>query len=274
MTPAQALPLFRAYLVREEKSDATIEKYLRDAACFVRFLGTREITRELTLDYKHHLQRTYALRSVNSMLASLNSYLSFLGLSHFRVKNLRCQRQTYCSRDKQLTKEEYIRLLSAARGKESLHLILQTLCATGIRVSELSYFTVEGVKAGQISVRCKSKTRLILIPRKLQKQLLHFARRQKIDSGVIFRSRNGSPLHRSCIWRQMKKLCKEAGVQPGKVFPHNLRKLFARTFYRQEKDIAKLADILGHSSINTTRIYIMSTGEDHLRRLERLGLVV
>jgi len=265
---------FRAYLIREEKSDATVEKYLRDAAAFARFAAGREVSKELTLSYKKTLQQRYALRSVNSMLASVNSFLSYLGKPECRVKNLRAQRRTYCPEEKELTREEYLRLLDAARSKPRLQLILQTLCATGIRVSELRYFTVEAVAAGEISVRCKSKTRTILLPGALRKQLLAYARQNRLTGGVLFRSRGGSPLNRSSIWRQMKQLCEAAGVQPGKVFPHNLRKLFARTFYRLDKDIAKLADLLGHSSINTTRIYLMTTGTEHRRQLDRLGLLL
>ena len=190
-----------------------------------------------------------------------------------KVKNLRCQRRTYCSEEKELTKAEYLRLLEAAKKNKRLHLILQTICGTGIRISELKYFTVEAVRKGEIVVRCKSKIRTILIPSKLKKLLINYTKQQKIKSGAIFVSRNGNPLDRSNIWTQMKRLCEKAKVNPSKVFPHNLRKLFARTFYSIEKDIAKLADILGHGSIETTRIYIMTTGHEHRRKIEKLGLV-
>lgn len=269
-----ALQDFRKYLTQDEKSEATVEKYLRDAAAFLTYAAGRIISKDLVLEYKNVLQKDYALQSVNSMLASVNSFLSFLGLGECRVKNLRYQRQTYCREEQQLSRREYLQLLRAAGRNPKLQLILQTLCATGIRVSELRYFTAEAVAAGEISVRCKSKTRTILIPAKLRRQLLHYAQQQGLTVGPIFRSRNGTPMNRSSIWRQMKQLCKAAGVQPGKVFPHNLRKLFARTFYRLEKDIAKLADILGHSSINTTRIYLMSSGTEHRRKLNQLGLVL
>lgn len=265
---------FRRYLIREEKSEATVEKYIRDTEAFLTYAAGSTISKDLVLSYKHALQKDYALRSVNSMLASVNSFLSFLGLGECRVKNLRFQRQTYCREEKQLSQQEYRQLLNAARRNPKLQLILQTLCATGIRVSELRYFTVEAVAAGEISVRCKSKTRTILIPVKLRGQLLRYAQQLGLTSGPLFRSRNGTPMNRSSIWRQMKQLCAAAGVQPGKVFPHNLRKLFARTFYRLDKDIAKLADILGHSSINTTRIYLMSSGTEHRRKLNQLGLVL
>ena len=266
---------FSAHLLREEKSKATREKYLRDVGAFCAYAGGREVTREQLAGWKKHLlERGYAVRSVNSMLASVNSLLDFLGLAGCKVKSIRIQQQTYCAEEKELGKGKYLRLLEAAQKKEQLYLLLQTICATGIRVSELRHFTVEAVKKGAVTVDCKGKTRQVFLPGKLRTMLLRFAGRQKIQSGAVFVNRAGKPLDRSVIWAAMKRLCKAAGVQKSKVFPHNLRKLFARTFYNQEKDIAKLADILGHSSINTTRIYIMSTGTEHRRKVERLGLVV
>ena len=266
---------FRKYLISEEKSAATVEKYLRDANTFLLFAEGREITKELTVAFKKFLEeQNYAVRSINSMLASLNKLLIFLGWEDCRVKTLRCQRQTYCSGDKELTKAEYMRLLEASKKQVQLNLVLQTICGTGIRVSELKYFTVEAVKRGEVSVRCKSKTRTILVPGKLKRLLLDYAKKRAITEGVIFVTKGGKPLDRSNIWAQMKRLCRKAGVNPSKVFPHNLRKLFARTFYGIEKDIAKLADILGHGSIETTRIYIMTTGTEHRRKMERLGLVI
>ena len=205
----------------------------------------------------------YAVRSINSMLASLNSLLTFLGWAECKVKSIKQQKQVYCAEEKELTKAEYMRLLDAAKNNRQLQLVMEAICSTGIRVSELRFFTVEAVQQGEVVVNCKGKTRTILIPGKLRKLLLDYAKKEKIRSGVIFITRNGRPLNRSCIWAQMKALCVEAGVNPSKVFPHNLRKLFARTFYGIEKDIAKLADILGHSSIDTTRIYIMTTGTEH-----------
>ena len=274
LTP-QHLKAFRGYLVREEKSAATIEKYLRDVTGFLEYAADREVTKDLTVCYKSELQeKGYAVRSTNSMLASLNSLMDFLEWTDCKVKTLRCQRQTYCAEEKELSKTEYMRLLEASRHQEQLNLVLQTICGTGIRVSELRYFTVEAVRRGEITVQCKSKTRTILVPGKLKKLLLNFAKRCGIQNGIIFITKHGKPMDRSNIWAQMKRLCTAAGVNPTKVFPHNLRKLFARTFYAIEKDIAKLADILGHSSINTTRIYIMTTGTEHRRRIERLGLVV
>jgi len=269
------LTTYREYLFREEKSAATVEKYLRDARAFVVFAGEKEITKELTVAFKKSLEdQKYAIRSINSMLASLNSLLEYMGWADCKVKTLRCQRQTYCTEDKELTKAEYLRLLDASHKQEQLKLVMQTICGTGIRVSELRYFTVEAVRSGEVSVRCKNKTRTILVPGKLKKLLLNYAKRESITEGPVFVSKNGRPLDRSNIWARMKRLCHAADVNPAKVFPHNLRKLFARTFYGIEKDIAKLADILGHGSIETTRIYIMTTGTEHRRKMERLGLVV
>lgn len=266
---------FYQYLVLEEKSTATLEKYLRDARAFFVYAGQQNVTKELMMAYKNGLiEKGYAVRSINSMLASLNSLLVFLGWQDCKVKNLKAQRQTYCAEEKELTKAEYLRLLTAAEHRPQLRLILETICGTGIRVSELRFFTVEAVKRGEIAVRCKSKTRTILLPSKLRKLLLDYAKKNGIPSGAIFITRSGKPLNRSNIWAQMKSLCKAANVKASKVFPHNLRKLFARTFYGIEKDIAKLADILGHSSIDTTRIYIMTTGTEHRKKIERLGLVV
>ena len=271
----ESILAFRDNLILEEKSIYTTEKYLRDVCAFFRFAGAKPVTKELVMDYKKALVGAgYAACSVNSMLASVNSLLPFLGWGDCKVKNLRVQRQTYCAEEKELSKAEYLRLLEASGKNTQLSIVLQTICGTGIRVSELRYFTVEAVQHGRITVSCKSKTRTILVPGKLKNLLLNYARQHRITAGPILLGRNGKPLDRSSIWRQMKQLCKSADVAPSKVFPHNLRKLFARTFYGIEKDIAKLADILGHSSINTTRIYIMTTGAEHRRKIERLGLVI
>ena len=266
---------FSQHLEQGEKSQATIRKYIRDVTGFMELAGAGVLTKEKVLQYKKHLiEQNYAVNSINSMLASVNAFLDFLDLRELKVKNVRTQRQTYCPEDKELTKAEYLRLLEASKGNEQLNLVLQTICGTGIRVSELQYFTVEAVRRGQITVDCKNKTRTILVPGKLKKLLLEFAKRKRIMAGTIFVTRYGVPLNRSNIWAAMKRLCTAAGVKASKVFPHNLRKLFAKTFYGIEKDIAKLADILGHSSINTTRIYIITTGTEHLRKIERLGLVI
>lgn len=272
---AEHLREFKEYLFREEKSVATIEKYGRDVRCFLLFADDTALTKELTIAYKHHLEeQNYAVRSINSMIASLNSFLEYLDRGDCKVKSIKMQRKAYCEEKQELTKGEYLRLLEAAKGQPQLKLVMQTICSTGIRISELKYFTVEGVRRGEISVHCKSKTRTILIPGKLRKLLLAYAKQHRIASGAIFVTRSGTALDRSNIWARMKKLCDAAGVERAKVFPHNLRKLFARTFYRIEKDIAKLADILGHGSIETTRIYIMTTGVEHRRKIEKMGLVV
>ncbi len=268
---------FSAHLKNEEKSQNTTEKYLRDVRIFsAHFRGT-EITKEMVIAYKSKLlAEHYAVRSVNSMLASLNSLFTFLGWSDCKVKSMKLQRQIYCPEEKELTKAEYLRLVNTAKrkGKERLNLILQTICGTGIRVSELEYITVEAAKSGKAVVALKGKTRSVFLVKELQKKLLRYATEQNISSGTIFITRNGKPLSRTNIWREMKGLCQEAGVHPQKVFPHNLRHLFARVFYGIEKDIAKLADILGHSSINTTRIYIISTGNEHRRQMEHMHLIL
>ena len=272
---SQTIDRFQRYLLQEEKSGATIEKYLRDVRAFYTFEGKETVTKERVIKWKDSLVNAgYAVRSINSMLASINSLLNFLGWGDCKVKSLKTQRRAYCPEDKELTRAEYLRLLKAAKDQPQLYLVMETLCGTGIRVSELRFFTVETVRSGQIEISCKSKIRTILIPGKLKKRLLKYAENNGIKSGAIFVTKHGKPLNRSNIWAKMKKLCETAGVQSSKVFPHNLRKLFARVFYGIEKDIAKLADVLGHSSINTTRIYIMTTGTEHRRQLERLGLVV
>lgn len=277
----EILETFEVYLIKEEKSAATVEKYMRDCRAFLNWakhVGKEAqdiiITKEMLMNYKKHLQDGgYAVTSINSMLASLNALLQFKGWSSCKVKNVRAQRQIYMRDDKNLTREEYMRLLKAAEGNQRLAMVLQTICATGIRVSELKYFTVEAVRVGEIRVNCKNKTRTILIPGKLKKMLKDYARKQKILQGPIFVTRTGNVLDRSNIWAQMKGLCKAAAVLPSKVFPHNLRKLFAKTFYKVSKDMARLADVLGHSSVDTTRIYIMTTGHEQQRLVERLNLV-
>lgn len=268
---------FSAYLKSEEKSENTIEKYLRDVRAFSVYLNGDEITKEAVIAYKSKLlSMNYAVRSINSMLASVNGLFSFLGWADFKVKSIKLQRQIYCPEEKELTKAEYMRLVNTAKqkGNQRLNLLLQTICGTGIRVSELQYITVEAVKCGEAIVSLKGKTRTIFIVRELQKKLLRYAAEQWISSGTIFITRTGRPMSRTNIWREMKGLCEQAGVNPQKVFPHNLRHLFARVFYGIEKDIAKLADILGHSSINTTRIYIISTGDEHRRRMEYMRLIL
>ena len=268
------LTAFREHLFCEEKSETTIEKYMRDVFSFFKFAAGRKVTKEMTVAYKQSLiEKNYAVRSINSMLAGVNSLLKFLAWDDCKVKSLRVQRQTYMTEEKELTKAEYLRLLQASKNQHQLNLVIQTICGTGIRVSELKYFTVEAIERGSVVIQCKNKTRTILIPGKLKRMLLDYTKKEKILSGTVFITKYGNPLDRSNIWSQMKALCRTAQVNASKVFPHNLRKLFARTFYKIEKDIAKLADILGHGSIETTRIYIMTTGQEHRRKIERLNLV-
>ena len=267
------LSRYEQQLRLEEKSTATLEKYLRDVRSFGCWLSGQEITKERVIAYKQNLlKQGYALRSVNSMLASVNHFLRFCDLGCCRVRLCHVQREIYQPIERELTKADYLRLLQAANDDRRLWLLLQTICATGIRVSELQYFTVSAVRTGEINVACKNKSRKILLPGKLRKLLLAFAQERGL-SGIIFCTRTGKPMNRSNIWSAMKRLCAKANVDPDKVFPHNLRKLFARTFYSMQRDIAKLADILGHSNINTTRIYIMTTGVEHRRQLERLHLL-
>lgn len=266
---------YARHLVNEEKSGLTIQKYLRDIQTFLKFAEKQPITKELTIAYKQDLiARNYAVSSVNSMLAALNGFLDFLGWHDCKIKVVRTQRKIYCAEDKELTKTEYLRLLAASKNQPQLNLIIQTICATGIRISELQFFTLEAIKRGEVRVRCKNKTRIIFVPGSLRTRLMNFAKQHNVTTGAVFVTRSGKPLDRSNIWTQMKNLCQKAQVNPKKVFPHNLRKLFARTFYSMEKDIAKLADILGHGSIETTRIYIMSTGAEHRRQIERMGLII
>ena len=273
---AKTIAEFKEHLILEERSAATVEKYIRDVKAFAVYAQNGTITKETVIAYKKHLQENYAVRSVNSMLASINSLFSFLGWHDLKVKSLKLQQQVFCPEEKELTKAEYARLCRTAECKhnERLNLILQTICGTGIRVSELQFITVEAVKQGEAVVNCKAKTRSVFIVKELKQKLLRYAAEQNIKSGMIFVTRTGKPISRTNIWREMKALCAEANVNPQKVFPHNLRHLFARVFYGIEKDIAKLADILGHSSINTTRIYIISTGTEHRRRMENMRLIL
>ena len=266
---------FRRYLIEEEKAAATVEKYIRDINVFADWLGEKELDKETVLTYKENLIKNYAPASVNSVLSSLNSFFTFNEWYNLRVKNLKIQKQTFANKDNELNKEEYERLLTAAKskGNEQLYFLMQTICATGIRVSELRYVTVESLKAQKAQINLKGKMRVVLLPKELCKMLLKYSKEQKITNGSVFVSRNGKPLDRSNIWKMMKALCESAGVARAKVFPHNLRHLFARTFYSIQKDIVRLADILGHSSVNTTRIYTMETGETHRRQIQKLGLL-
>lgn len=267
---------YARHLGLEEKSPATREKYLRDVGAFARWLEGRPVTKELTAQWKGHLvEGGWAPATVNAKLSALNSLLGYLGLGECRVKFLKIQRRPFREASRELTKGEYQRLLAAARarGRERLGLLLETLCATGIRVSEVRYVTVEAASRGRAEIALKGKIRVILLPGKLCRKLLKFAKGQKTASGAIFRTRGGKALGRRQIWAELKGLCQYADVAPGKVFPHNLRHLFATVFYRACRDIVKLADLLGHSNIETTRIYLSTSGAEHRRALDRLGLV-
>ena len=266
---------FKEYLIDEEKSKATVEKYIRDLTVFAFWLGGAELSKARVLGYKEYIISKYAPASVNSILSSLNSFFDFICEYGLKVKNLKIQKQIFAKKEKELTKEEYNRLLTAAKseGNQKLYLLMQTICATGIRVSELKYITAEALKDGRADVNMKGKLRVIIIPQELCKMLKKYAAAQKITSGSLFVTKTGRPLDRTNIWKLMKGLCESANVDKGKVFPHNLRHLFARTFYSIEKDIVRLADILGHSSVNTTRIYTMETWEICRRQVQRLGLL-
>ena len=264
---------FYQYLIEEEKSTATVKKYIRDVGAFLRFADGKKVNKTLVLEYKQELVAAYAPASVNSMLVAINCYLEFINRSDCKVKQIKVQRQLFVQEEKELTKEEYHRLLKAAKGTR-IWAVIQTICGTGIRVSELSYITVEAVRAGKATVRCKNKTRIIFIPGQLQKMLKVYIKKSGITAGSVFVTKGGKPLDRSNIWKEMKALCHKAGVCEKKVFPHNLRHLFARTFYSIEKDIVRLADLLGHSSINTTRIYTVECGIRHLRCMDKVNALL
>jgi len=263
-------------LEQDEKSKNTIEKYRRDLRKFVEYIDGEEVTKELVIGFKEYLVEHYAVNSVNSIIASLNRFMQFAGWQEFRVKQLKKQRQVYCPEEKELTKQEYFELIRTAKreGKEKIGLIIQTIGSTGIRISELPSITVQAVKNGVAQVDCKGKNRQVLLPRKLLVKLMHYIRKEHIQCGPIFITKQGNPLDRSNIWKEMKKICRLAGVNEKKVFPHNLRHLFAYSFYQMEKDIAKLADLLGHSNINTTRIYIVSSGVEHRKQIEKMNLLL
>lgn len=270
------LDRFAAQLRWEERSCATVEKYCREAARFAAWLDGREADRTLALAYKAELCAARAPAGVNGAVAALNRLFEALDLPSCRLKAVKVQRRIFREEERELSEKEYRRLLAAAgrRKKERLLLAMEAICATGIRVGELRFFTVEAVRLGRAEVANKGKTRTVFLPRKLQKALLRYAREQKIAAGPVFVTRSGRPLDRSNLWREMKALCAEAGVAEGKVFPHNLRHLFARIYYGLERDIVRLADILGHSSIDTTRIYTMESGLTHRRQLEKMRLVI
>ena len=269
------LSRYETYLRSEERSANTIAKYLRDLRVFFTFMGNESLCKEAVVSFKGYLTESYAPASVNSMLAAVNGFLEWSGMPQMKVKPLKIQKCLFAKPEKELTQEEYWRLIKAAEEKDNhrLAMLLQTICATGIRVSEVRYITVEAAQRGRTEISLKGKIRTILLPGKLCRKLLKYARKHKTVSGEIFLTRNGTSLSRRQIWTELKRLCKSAGVESAKVFPHNLRHLFATIFYRACKDIVRLADVLGHSSIETTRIYLVTSGAEHARQLERLGLV-
>ena len=273
---AEKITTFGQYLWSEEQSPGTQGKYCRDLRAFARWLNGKSVTKETVAAWKEQLSDSgYAPVTVNSMLASVHAFLCFAGWNECRVKYLKLQRRLFRDTSRELTRDEYGCLLDTARtlGRERLALVMEAMGATGIRVSEVQYITVEAAQMGRAEISLKGKIRTILLPNKLCRKLLKYAKQKKIATGEIFLTRGGNRLSRKQIWAEMKALCKRAGVESSKVFPHNLRHLFATAFYRACKDIAKLADVLGHSSIETTRIYLISTGAEHARQLEHLGLV-
>ena len=262
-------------LLADERSAGTIQKYRRDLAAFARWIGGAEITKEAAVHWRSHLlERGYKPETVNSKLSAINGFFAYMNWA-IRVKFLKIQRQLFRDPAREMTRQEYDRLLTAARetGQERLALIMETLCATGIRISELRYITVEAAKDGRATIALKGKIRTILMPTKLHRKLIKYAKKEKIASGAIFRTKSGKPISRRQVWYELKRLCQAAGVAPGKVFPHNFRHLFATTFYKACRDIARLADVLGHSNIETTRIYLAVSGEEQTRQMDRLGLV-
>jgi len=267
---------FQSYLLQEERSPGTIEKYMRDIRRLAAFLDGNPVTKERMTAWKEHLvAQQYAPATVNAMIAAVNKFFTFQNRRDLQLKPLRLQRRTFRDDCLDLTRQEYDRLVLTAQalGRTRLAILMESVCATGIRVSEVRYLTVEAAQQGRAEIRLKGKIRTILLPGKLSRKLLKYAKKNKIVSGEIFRTRSGKGLSRKQIWSEMKALCERAEVDPRKVFPHNLRHLFAKIFYTVQKDIVKLADLLGHSSIETTRIYLLSSGREHQKVLDSLRLV-
>lgn len=266
---------YETYLREQERAENTIQKYIRDLKNLQAYTEGKVFTKELLLAWKEELLETRSSVSVNSMLAAANSFFTFMGWQELTMRFLKVQKTLFRDESKELTRTEYASLVREARreGNERLSLLMQTICATGIRVSELQYITVEAVARGRAEINNKGKRRVIFLPQKLQKLLRKYLQKQKITAGAVFVTKSGTPLDRTNIWREMKLLCERAGVEPEKAFPHNLRHLFARTYYGMEKDLVRLADILGHSSVNTTRIYTAESCLDYAKRLERLDLI-
>lgn len=273
---AASIKKYAAYLQENERSAATVESYTRALRELLKFMGESPLTKAALVAWKQQLVGQYAPATVNAMLAAVNGFVKFMGWPMLAVKPLRIQRALFLEERKELTRAEYERLVQTARqqGREQLALVLQTICATGIRVSELQFITAEAVYCGRAEVSNKGKRRLVFLPQRLREVLKGYLRKQKKTAGAVFTTRTGKPLDRSNIWRAMKALCESAGVAAEKVYPHNLRHLFARVFYALEKDLSRLADILGHSNLTTTRIYTAESGTIHAKQMGRLGLVI
>ena len=266
---------YKKYLTDSEKSSSTIENYIRNIERFLCWAGDIEISKQKVIEYKEELIKKYKISTANAALSALNSFFEFCGYVQFKVKIFKKQKEIFYSEEKELKRKEYERLLKEAQKKRSkrLYCIMQTICSAGIRVSELRYITVEAVNRKYAEVRCKGKIRTVILSGNLCRLLKKYIADNKIKSGYIFLTKTGKPIHRITIWREMKNLCERAGVSKTKVFPHNLRHLFARIYYSAEKDIVRLADILGHSSVDTTRIYTMESSSVHRKHIERLNLV-
>lgn len=264
------------YLREQERSSSTIQKYVHDLTVLCNYLAETTVTKTALIAWKRELEEQYAPASVNTKLAAINGLLEFCGWSDLKVKPLKIQKSMFSDGEKELTRQEYIRLVQASQsiGNERLSLVIQTICATGIRVSELKFITAEAIQSGRAEINNKGKRRMLFLPQKLRCMLKKYLRKQKRTAGPVFVTKTEKPLDRSNIWREMKALCESAGIEPGKVFPHNLRHLFARTYYSIEKDLSRLADILGHSNVNTTRIYTIESGTVHARQMERMGLII
>ena len=268
------LKLYSDALAKNERSSATIEKYTRNGKRFFDWIGERELSKELVIQWKATL--TGAPSSINGEISAVNSLLVYLGHADWKVRQVKTQRRTYRAKEKNLTKTEFERLVrtAEAQGNYRLARAIETIAATGIRVSELRFITAESLAEREVTIQNKGKLRTILLTAELVKKLKVYCRQAGIRRGEVFVTRSGRSLARTQIWAEMKKLCEAAGVEPGKVFPHNFRHLFAVVHYRLHKDIAKLADLLGHSSVNTTRIYLIDTGEEHRRQLEAMHMVI
>lgn len=272
----EAIEDYLTVLCEDEKSSSTVTKYVHDLNIVAAYFDGAELTKQRLINWKETLIEKYAAATVNSILAAVNGFLKHMGWIDLTVKPLRIQRTMFQDENRELTQTEYKRLVHAAEsaGNRRLSLVVQTICATGIRVSELQFVTVDAVRTGHAEISNKGKRRTIFLPDRLRRILGKYLKETHKTDGAVFTTRNGKPLDRSNIWRDMKALCESAGVEPDKVFPHNLRHLFARTYYSIEKDLSRLADILGHSSVNTTRIYTMESGAVHAHQIERLGLIV